>query len=113
MHHLLTVNDLTTGGQLTLPFPADARVARVKEEVAALTKLPVAEQSWSGWPRYVTDQVRGIGEFVTYSECSGERDKGTVIHRERGQWRCHKSGERNRDAITNWERGTKTLSYTR
>lgn len=37
-----------------LTFPSHQTVAQVKELVADLTKLPVSNQQWLGWPHFVT-----------------------------------------------------------
>ena len=55
--HLLTVNDLSTGRQFSVPASADTTVGRIKTDVAALTEWPLDQQSWNGWPEHVTDAV--------------------------------------------------------
>ncbi|XP_043209347.1 FAS-associated factor 1-like isoform X4 [Amphibalanus amphitrite] len=69
--HLLTVNDMSTGRQFSMPASATTTVGQIKTDVAALTEWPVSQQSWTGWPEYATDASTladtGIGTTHTLS----------------------------------------------
>jgi len=71
VQHLLTVNDLSTGRPLSLPYSSVTSVAQVKADVAQLTTLAVPEQAWTGWPPDTTDSstlaATGIGTTHTLS----------------------------------------------
>lgn len=69
--HLLTVNDLSTGRQYSVPASGATTVGRVKADVATLTEWPSSQQGWSGWPQHATDASTladtGIGTTHTLS----------------------------------------------
>ena len=57
--HLLSVNDMSTGRQFSVPASATTTVAQIKSDVAALTDWPLSQQSWTGWPEHAT----GAGSY--------------------------------------------------
>ncbi|KAL5244435.1 hypothetical protein ACI65C_011845 [Semiaphis heraclei] len=49
-----------------LSFSSDQTVAQVKEVVANLTKLPVSNQQWLGWPHFVTPATTLEESHINY-----------------------------------------------
>ncbi|XP_015372334.1 PREDICTED: FAS-associated factor 1 isoform X1 [Diuraphis noxia] len=49
-----------------LSFSSDQTVAQVKEVVASLTKLPVSNQQWLGWPHFVTPATTLEESHINY-----------------------------------------------
>lgn len=49
-----------------LLFSSDQTVAHVKEAVAKLTKLPINNQQWLGWPHFVTPTTTLEESLINY-----------------------------------------------
>lgn len=49
-----------------LPFSSNQTVAEVKEVVANLTKLPISNQQWLGWPHFVTPATTLEESHINY-----------------------------------------------
>ncbi|KAE9542579.1 hypothetical protein AGLY_002490 [Aphis glycines] len=49
-----------------LSFSSDQTVAQVKEVVANLTKLPISNQQWLGWPHFVTPATTLEESHINY-----------------------------------------------
>lgn len=49
-----------------LSFPSYQTVAQVKEFVANLTKLPINNQQWLGWPHFVTSTTTLEESHINY-----------------------------------------------
>lgn len=49
-----------------LSFPSNQTVAQVKEVVANLTKIPIINQQWLGWPHFVTSTTTLEESHINY-----------------------------------------------
>lgn len=49
-----------------LAFPSHQTIAQVKEFVADLTKLPINNQQWLGWPHFVTPNTTLEESHINY-----------------------------------------------
>lgn len=49
-----------------LTFPSYQTVSQVKEAVAKLTKLPISNQQWLGWPHFVTPTTTLEESHINY-----------------------------------------------
>jgi len=49
-----------------LSFSSDQTVGQVKEVVANLTKLPISNQQWLGWPHFVTPTTTLEESHINY-----------------------------------------------
>lgn len=49
-----------------LSFSSNQTVAQVKEAVANLTKLPISNQQWLGWPHFVTPATTLEESHINY-----------------------------------------------
>lgn len=57
----LFIQDLTNKTDYTLPFPGHKTVGGVKQDVFAVTTIPVRRQRWTGWPSGCSDEVSRVG----------------------------------------------------
>ncbi|KAI5693375.1 hypothetical protein M8J75_014753 [Diaphorina citri] len=54
----LNIADLTNGREYHLKYGGNTKVSAVKEDVAALSKIPISQQVWTGW----SDQEESGGD---------------------------------------------------
>lgn len=51
---------------LKLSFPSYQTVAEVKDVIANITKLPISNQQWLGWPHFVTPATTLEESHINY-----------------------------------------------
>lgn len=60
-HFTLKICDKTNKKQYSLNFPGSKTVVEIKQDVFALTDIPVRYQIWEGWPDHLRDDNVSLG----------------------------------------------------